>query len=167
MKWADNKTNAIELSWIAGLIDGEGSFSISLGAKERKSNGKIYVKFFPRLSINLKYGGNVLFDLEEKLGGHTIKNKKGFTIWSMSKQGELTEVVPKLIPYLKIKREIATSFLEAVSLFPGTPGFIGNRGWNLQNIEKVIDLSMQLNPTSKVGNINKQQLLVSLAESGY
>lgn len=44
-----------ELAWAAGFFDGEGSFSVTSGAKYAARNGKPAVRLYLRLSVTQKY----------------------------------------------------------------------------------------------------------------
>lgn len=106
-------TDSIDIKYLAGLIDGEGCFSI------QKRTGKQYRRgyyFFPRLFIRItdkaicpilkdNFGGYITFSKSKK------SNHKDAYRWTI--QGKLlTGLLKDLIPHLIIKKQQANILLQ-------------------------------------------------------
>jgi len=96
-----------ELSYIAGFIDGEGSFCIA-----KCNHSTKWVSLTPLLSIS-NSNKEILLWIQKKIGKGTIvkdvrKGKNYKTRWQYSKQGfGLLPFLLKIIPYLRIKKKHA------------------------------------------------------------
>ncbi|HEY9597061.1 MAG TPA: hypothetical protein V6D33_05275 [Cyanophyceae cyanobacterium] len=113
----EQKSNDLELAWLAGFIDGDGHISIVL-------NGK---KFAPRISIsNTDYPTlKIILDIINKNNFHKFEptNKEPRkpnhnNSWKIATQGfeQCSVWVTLLTPYLKTKLEKANYMAEFIKL---------------------------------------------------
>jgi len=113
------------MSYIAGIFDGDGSFSI--GKLSTKAN-PIY---FPLIQF-VNWRKDVVDFLKKHLGGNIITckpvKKKDGTLgkviyrWRMRSSRNVQPVLEKLIPFLKIKKDRAELLLEFINRFSFEPG---------------------------------------------
>src|SRR3990167_5986806 len=78
------------IEYLAGLFDGEGSFSIQVALRQhRKCRPSVH--FSPSLSVNLYYGTEVLRFFQERFGGHIYPYKKGkeSARWSLNRKDDV------------------------------------------------------------------------------
>jgi hypothetical protein len=106
-------------AYLAGLIDGEGSFGIT----KHKANTTREFYFYPYISISNTNEVALRF-VKEKLGDignlHcvTTKKRKMINYWKpafqfcIGKRKQILEIIPKILPYLIIKKEHALILLE-------------------------------------------------------
>ena len=142
-----------ELAYLAGLFDGEGSFSIQVSIKSDMARGRERAWFNPRMTMTLKYGNEVLEDLVSALGGKVYGScRDGHRRWSLGKKAGLTVATNALLPYLRIKREIGERFLEALAIFPDRAGVSmksGERIWSEKAVLDVARIALTLNQGGK------------------
>lgn len=115
----------IEMSYMAGVMDGDGSFSLS-----KRSNGDLSPLYFPLIQM-----GNVCRKLverfQEKFGGSIVtrkpyegkdgsKRQECFT-WKIDKLKSI-QPIRDLMPYLVIKRDRAKFLLEYMEKNPFVRG---------------------------------------------
>lgn len=135
--------------YLAGLMDGEGTFSIQVNRRFYKGTPSVH--FTPRMTMTLKYGTETLNMLVEEFGGKIYdypEEKK----WSLGTVQSLKEATIKLLPYLTIKKRIAERFLEALEVFPNHRtgnSFKGERSWTEEMSRKVGEIALTLNPYKK------------------
>lgn len=121
----DDQRQALRLAYIAGLFDGEGSFIF------RKSSTPNVMKQTKR--INPMYYGTVRIGMVDRraldfiaetlsCGNLTCEGvRKGrencqvMYRWNINRRQTIIEVLPKLIPYLVIKKEQAQLLLDVLS----------------------------------------------------
>lgn len=105
----------LSLEYVAGLVDGEGHIRCA------SSNQGKYEKFYPRLQVtNTNY--EIIETLQKQFGGSIMKKKmSAYAIsrnwtqaydWRISGDGARS-TLSKLIPHLRIKRDIALEVLKA------------------------------------------------------
>ena len=145
----------ISLSYYAGLIDGEGSFSIQIQCRKYVKRGKENVKsgkecdlivFSPRITMTLYYGNEVLKEMVKDFGGSVYKEKnRPATRWSLGTQDRCIAVTEALLPYLRIKKDIALRFLKAVKLIKAN-----YRNYTPFMIKEVGHMALNLNEYKKV-----------------
>jgi hypothetical protein len=137
------------LAYLAGLIDGEGSFSLQVDIRSYK--GVSSVRFNPRISMTLYYGTEVLDELAGSFGGKVYSYKNGQKRWIVSRKEDLIIATMQLLPYLRIKKQIATRFLEGLKLFPQSrkAHVNGERSWSQETTLKVAEIALTLNPYRK------------------
>lgn len=103
-----------ECSWLAGVIDGEGSILLS------KAFSRLYRRgFFYRPQLEISNSNRpFLIRIAEVIGEGTIhRNKKGDestrTRWAyIASAGVLRAILPQILPYMIVKRERAKKMLE-------------------------------------------------------
>lgn len=140
-------------AYMAGLFDGEGSFSAQVDARQWKDRWNIRIN--PRMSMGLLYGNEVLSLFSENIGGAIYERTKAkyepdnrTRQWVCSKREPLLVGARELLPYLRIKRGIAERFLELLEIIPATRaghGF-GERSWTPEMVEQAARLAFSLNP---------------------
>lgn len=105
----------IEMAYIAGLMDGDGSFSLT------KANVKNNIQYRPLIQLGSKYkstidvlmkivGGNFTFT-DEHINKHG-KSKKAFYNWRLSGAERCMAFLNKTIPYLTNKKDRAELLLK-------------------------------------------------------
>lgn len=129
-----------KLAYIAGLMDGEGSWSIQI-VEGRSPN--------PRMTMTLKYGPDEPLKLLcEMLGGSIYFYKDGMQRWSLGGTTSLRLATRQLLPYLKVKRDIAQNFLLALEKWPTLKGIDrrhGAKAWSPELLDEVSEMSKALN----------------------
>lgn len=138
------------LSWISGLIDGEGSFVLGLQKQKNKNKGFYTFSFFPTIAIRMHereaehldslasvfgYGGRYR---NEKSSGSIAESWQTTSLWQTFKTCCL------LWPYLKIKRRQSELLAKAAYLidqYSSNGGYNGNveRLWTLLEIRDSIN----------------------------
>jgi hypothetical protein len=99
-------------SWLAGFIDGDGSFIVGIG-KARTTR----INFNPHLRISLAIQNNgrtaisVLETIKKNIGFGYINRKNWFESYNL-KSLQAVEVAKKLYPFLRLKKEDCRIFLE-------------------------------------------------------
>lgn len=134
--------------YLAGLFDGEGSFSIQVGMRGRVE-GRPSVYFNPSMSMHLHYGLEALDALQERFGGKIYVHGKGGARWNLGRRLEIIKATQALRPHLIIKGDIADRFLEALALFPkrgGADQKSGGRTWTPEIAVQVAEIALNLNP---------------------
>ena len=138
-----------ELAYLAGLFDGEGSFSIQVNIRST-TKGKQNVQFSPKMTMTLRHR-KPLEMLVEQFGGAIYENKNGSFRWSLNKVSSLRTAAGMLLYYLIAKKDVCSTFLEALKLFPEdrVNRFAGERAWSEENALKVAQIAMKLNNRDK------------------
>jgi hypothetical protein len=151
-----------KIIYIAGLFDGEGSFSIHTNIT--KSKGKCYVNFVPIMSISLKYGSEVFQEVIDALGGKVYSYKTGEYRWYLGHRDKVKIAAEILLPYLRIKKDIAKKFLEALSYFP--PIHTGAiKSWTPELIDKIGTIALTLNPPTARKSIKGLEYLEEMKKT--
>jgi hypothetical protein len=137
---------SMKLAYLAGLFDGEGTFSIQVDTRWSKREN---VRFNPRMSMSLLGGNGVLQELIDEFGGTIYSYDDGTRRWNLGTKNELIKATKKLLPYLRIKKHIGNRFLKALELFPTKrAGHRTKRSWNNKITQKVAYIALTLNPSS-------------------
>ncbi len=138
----------IELSYLAALMDGEGSWSIQVDSREYK--GRPSIRFNPAMTMTLKYHNETLNRLVNEFGGKIYDySKDDMKRWHLGQKKQLIMATEKLLPFLDIKYDIAIQFLEAMKFFPDNRnGKRENNGrvWTRENCVEVSKIARTLNP---------------------
>jgi len=140
----------MDTNYLAGLFDGEGTFSIQVDMR-RSSSGKDSVRFNPRMSMTIKYGKEVLLEYVEAFGGTIYEYPdQGEYRWNLGTRKELLVAANQLLPHLRIKQKIAKRFIEALEIFPEKRAShrLGERSWTEEMVNKVAYIALTLNPDS-------------------
>lgn len=143
------KRAAKSVDYLAGLFDGEGSFSIQVSLRYYKADAPTgFVN--PSMSVHLYYGHEVLNHFVSSFGGQIYTHKKGGRRWHLGGRAEVLSAAIMLQPHLEIKRGIATRFIEAVRMFPtagtGAARKRGERVWTQEQVIAVAEIALTLNP---------------------
>lgn len=120
-----------DLAWLAGLIDGEGSFSIYHTIGGIKNKHGIYSRYW-RLSFSLgmthqptimKVTGIIRLLTDGKGSLMTLKTQRGTVYWRISLGGSISvkSLAIEVLPYMITKREDAEIIIEACKRV-GIPG---------------------------------------------
>jgi hypothetical protein len=139
---------AKSLDYLAGLFDGEGSFSIQVGLRRNSP------WFVPSMSVNLYYGSEVLQHFVSTLGGVIYPYQRDGALrgarWHLGARVPVMDATRSLLPHLEIKRDIAERFLAALAMFPAsTKGValkLGRRSWSTEQAIAVAEIALTLNP---------------------
>jgi hypothetical protein len=125
------------IEYLAGLFDGEGSFSVTW-----KDKGA-YVNFSLKMSMSLKFGHQAIYELQKEFGGSIYTYPDGCVRWYLGQREQLIKATKSLLPYLIIKKEIAIKFLSILDLFPLKKGEYNNDVYN-----QIMTLGNCLNPNT-------------------
>jgi hypothetical protein len=139
------------LEYLAGLFDGEGSFSIQVTVADYKHGGRA-LHFAPKMSMTLQWNPGVIYALQEQFGGNVYHYKDGSLRWSLGSKTELLSAAAALLPHLEIKKPVALEFLRALTLFPvslkGISRKRGERKWTVEAALTVAEIALTMNPAS-------------------
>ena len=104
----------IELSYLAGLIDGEGSFQI----RRHHRSGSAYTYYYPRLVIKMKRGNWESIVAKMNIGNfyYNQSRNRNQTAWYLYRANDLDAFLEIIIPFLRVKKEQATSLLEWIRI---------------------------------------------------
>jgi len=137
-----------QLAYLAGLFDGEGSFSIQISSRVYKGRKSIWCN--PRMTMTLSHGHGVLSEMQQAFGGqlYDYLEKDRCVRWNLSKRHQLLSAAKSLFPYLRIKKQIASRFMEALNLFPKKRANhgLGERSWTAEHVQKIAEIAFSLNP---------------------
>ena len=142
-----------ELIYLAGLFDGEGSFSIQVGIREYK--GVKNVRFNYRMTLTLKDGAEEPMRLLRKhFGGQVYEYGEGrekTCRWNLSRRDGLLKACNKIMPHLRVKKEIGENFLRALNIMPEKRKNHkqGKRSWSKEMALEVAKIAIPLNPYRK------------------
>lgn len=152
---------SFSLEYIAGLIDSDGSISISLSRNryKRKTNqGTETIQ--PAFIINFRQVERylaVVEELQQTLGlGKIYCDKKPnrsqpMISWQTTKEEEALKFCTLILPYLKIKKEQAQYMIEALTIWE--QGRLGRKGAGYYHTEKakseIIRISSLMNPSQQ------------------
>jgi len=112
--------NDIDLSYFAGMIDGEGTISMYRRKENRVKSG---YSFSPNFGISGNNKGHLLY-LQDIFGGticypvakkriKSIKRPVFGLYWSSN---QIRELLPKVLPYLVLKKKEAILLLDALEI---------------------------------------------------
>jgi hypothetical protein len=109
--------------YIAGIVDGEGSFTLQISERKWK-DGRSGIGLNPRVQIGFKHcpdEEDVLNQIKERLGGGKIyisnigKPNAAMVLWTTN-YADTIRYCEKLLPHLIIKKRQAGMLLEACQL---------------------------------------------------
>lgn len=139
------------IEYLAGLFDGEGSFSIQVNVTDYKHGGKT-MHFSPKMTMTLQWNPGVIYALQHRFGGSVYTYKDGSLRWSLGVKEKLVEAATALLPHLEVKKPVALLFLRALAQFPTTLKGIsrkqGERKWTLEAALGVAEIALTMNPAS-------------------
>jgi hypothetical protein len=121
----DNQRQALRISYIAGILDGEGSFCFIKQNKQgqHKKHGRVSPVYYGLVRIGL-VNREALEFINDTFPGSVIKcegvrrDRPTYQVmyrWEMRKRHLLIEILKKLIPYLIVKKPQAELLLETLS----------------------------------------------------
>lgn len=153
-----------DLFWVAGLLDGEGSFT--LGAEGSGSNRLRQIRITCAMTDL-----DTLQRLEKLLGGHISKtpridkrynNPKPLWVWNITKRAEVVPILEELHPLMSIRRQnqIAKLLRYADTNKPiygvqrhGTKNMYTHRGCRCDDCRKAVaDYARNLRAAKKAAN---------------
>jgi hypothetical protein len=131
-----------DLSWTAGLIDGEGSFYVQI--QDRGLNHRLTIS--PRLVVALKGSDKTRMTLEyikESVWGcgALYQRKDGTLVLQTIKVGDSIKITKDILPYLRLKDKIARRFLSACYLTQKYVPSVRPK----EVTKKLIDIALTLN----------------------
>lgn len=139
----------LNLEYIAGCIDCDGSISISYMKRDKT----------PRFVVNFRQVKRyefILEDIQETLGVGKIYNHANtagqpMLSWQTTKESETLVVCQTLLPYLRIKREQAQFMIDALTVWE--QGRLGKKGAGYYHTEEskreVIRISNLMNSSQQ------------------
>lgn len=132
--------------YAAGIMDGEGSFSIQVRIVDRKDRKSVL--FNPRVTVHIKYGNEILDEFASQYGGKVYSTRPGFRMWVLNDKKLLRDFCEYVLPELKIKHSICCRFLEALAHFPTSrrAHSRGERSWSIDATLNVAEIALSLNP---------------------
>ena len=149
----------LQLAYLAGLIDGEGCFSVS------SSEGKVKA----RLEVSMTDAGVIKW-AHDTFGGTTFKQERRAAweeihTWRLSKREELRKLTEELLPFFRTKRLAAIIVLEFCTKFPSPP-----KGYSLpeetkQEMQKYCDFISVANGRGR-GSAERKVEFLRLLEGG-
>lgn len=102
----------VDLAYVAGLIDGEGTFCISKSSYKRVSKNPAYTPYI-RVGMTSKMAielirditgmGTITYDNRDQRSGFGYK-QKGFWLWSVSTVKKIPEFLDLILPYIRLKK---------------------------------------------------------------
>lgn len=140
-----------DLAWLAGIIDGEGSMGVY---GQRRKNGTL--NYSPRLQIALTHAGGIerIVQILRGLGinAHLWEKPAKRPQWSdawyttVSRLADLKILLPKVMPYLTIRKAEARLLLEYVGNRPShNKGGNGHINIFTEREKRLIDAVKKLN----------------------
>lgn len=130
MKWV-NKVNEQFYAYLAGFLDGDGCFGLIKHKNPRVKRG---FSWYPHLSIG-QISKEYLEWLKDKIGGFIINQHPMYILVLTS--GYIRPILPKVLPYLRRKKEEAELLSEAVYLLKHTGRGTGHYGESDPRLEQI------------------------------
>jgi hypothetical protein len=135
MPWTD-----AQLAYLAGIVDGEGTITITSYKNSRKGKGKEHGRYGAKFSI-INCDEGLMLWLVENFGGSSRPMKRNKInkahrisyVWDMGERAA-TPVISAICPFLVIKKAQALLYLE----FRGTRNVTGAQKHGLS--EKVVEM---------------------------
>ena len=159
----------LSLHYIAGLIDADGSFSISLSDRRYKGNAltigaTVNLRQLEQFENVLK---DVQYTFEKGTIYHHVKNMRS---WQTTNIQDTIDVAKTLYPYLQIKKEVCKNFFTILEEWNGkkfnrhTPRSKHQLTRPRQLIEKMMDIAINLNKNqqTKTAYQNKRKRVLKL-----
>lgn len=113
-KSQDNQREAVYLSYLAGIMDGEGT--IRIGSAKPNGKSKQNIKYYSAVSVG-NTNKEVLEMFVNKFGSKVredkrVPNRKRMYRWGTSGNITVPKILKQLLPYLVIKKEQAKIVIE-------------------------------------------------------
>lgn len=153
-----------KLNYLAGLFDGEGSFSISL--KLRYHKDRPWLNITPIARIGMKKADKQLTELRDLIGVGSIycSNKgedKEIISWQTTRWAEVLIFAAITRPYLKFKQDQAEKMIKVCQLYLIEHGsskrFEGKPTRPKEAVLEIIKTSLDLNPDSLQSQKRKEK----------
>jgi len=104
-------------AYLAGIIDGEGSIILHQNPKDRRVWGEIQISNTDEELVSwliIKFGGRLYIASQSRKKSHSLGKKR---IYLLRWNGKLSrDLIPRLLPYLIIKRDKAILLLKLSQL---------------------------------------------------
>lgn len=113
------KNEEIDMAYTAGILDGDGSFSLLLHRSVTKDSWRSF--YHPCIQLSNAFEGMSKW-MNEKFGGSLRIKKpqqphhKTLHVWSIRSREGCKRLVEKIIPYLKLKTEQAKTMLDFLKI---------------------------------------------------
>ena len=156
----------IDMAYLAGIMDGDGSFSIG------KLSSNASPLYFPLLQCNS--WRSFVYMLKNKFGGTLFKGKehvckdgsKGHALnrWRLRSQKNVQAVLEKLIPFLIIKKERAEFLMEFIKNNPFIRGKVLSNH-DIAKREKAYLKMVQFNEWKACHNKVSQHVAVEMSDN--
>ena len=137
--------------WLAGLIDGDGCFSIPISHRIRKSKGKEWIELRAQVRIALKEKDSWALDYicqKANIGKIYFSNKgkpNSACSWQTTSWEDAIQITRRVLPYLVIKKEKANLFLGAceryVENYKGISIMDRMKGKTIRSVEMMLDVT--------------------------
>ena len=152
-----NPRQAILLSYLAGIIDGEGCLRVNRmnpqnlpKAKNKRYSATIVVGMVEKVIPQL---------LQETLGGslreECVPERRSIFRWAVTGRFQIKEILSKLLPYLIVKRPQAELLLELVNGWV-TP-YNKGEGLSLEELQRREDIYQRMCKLNAVGAAAKTE----------
>lgn len=101
----------VDLAYVAGLIDGEGTFVVSKSTYKHKNRRPCFTPYvrvgmIVRMPLEIIQGitghGTITFDPRDHRSGFGYR-QRGFYLWSVSTSSKIPPLLDLLLPYLRLK----------------------------------------------------------------
>jgi len=147
-------------AWLAGLIDGDGCFSIQINKRQHRHNGRWSIRFNPQVCIGLKGPDAWILDEIQKetgLGRCYISNKtKGHAraSWQTTNLADALAITERVLPHLRLKCRQAMRFFEACMILleckkHNVNKLAGEKAYELGDVLRVAQIATTLNEADK------------------
>jgi len=106
-----------DFAYLAGIIDGEGSIVLHQDPRDRRVWGEIQISNTSEYLVSwilLKFGGRVYTASQSRKNSVSYSKKQVYLIRWNGKQSK--DLIPRLLPYLTIKKEKALLLLRLVEI---------------------------------------------------
>jgi len=123
--------NRFNYKWLAGLMDGDGCFSISIRVDKRNNT----ISVCPHVFIGLKGNDSWIIDyiFKETNIGHIYYSNKGkeneICRWEVCSYNDVIKITNKLLPFLILKKKKALLFKKSIDKYFKTSVSFKKR-WN-------------------------------------
>jgi len=151
-----NKPTKTDWAYLAGLIDGDGCFAISITrSRDSKGEPKNRIIISPRITIAVKASDrHHLIDLQKrfdvgKMYWHKILTPHAMGSWHIIRLADCIFITENTVPFLVIKREKAFNFLYVIkywqSLRVPTPAKMKGYSHTQSQMLHIIEVACNLN----------------------
>lgn len=134
----DKKEEKITMAYLAGALDGDGSFSFI----KKRDKRKFSPNFYPLIQLMNRHP-NIPTILKEYLGGscNWTNSKESFQ-WKVEKRDKCINALEKICPYLVIKKRRAFLLLEFLKQNPRL--FLGGKKISKEILDKREDFYLEM-----------------------